>query len=321
LSARVDISFRAQRQHGETMKRARHVAWLAAVGTSALCATARAQTPASASERATTFVMRMRSSPSGDGTMGAAMAALKSEWTANVVAMTRRGRIDIVEGGQPGIFEKGDYLLFDSVDVVLVKPSEKAFSPFPVGNGMPLSNLPGMQITLKNVKAALDSSGAGETLAGRPTQKYRVVTSYGMTMSMPEMASAGVQMPEIEITSTIDYWLASATVPSTPFTRLVVSPPNGSTNPMTELLTKLAVIMRSLPAGTVPLRTITATRMSFGAMGSAAIDQVVEMSDLSASSVDLDRLTIPKDFSERPIAGLPTTPTPADSTDKWRSRP
>src|SRR4051812_14619570 len=44
-------------------------------------------------------------------------------YVAHASVLGARGRMDIVEGGVPELFQKGDYLLFDSSEVVIVHPS------------------------------------------------------------------------------------------------------------------------------------------------------------------------------------------------------
>src|SRR4051812_6236280 len=43
-------------------------------------------------------------------------------YVGNASVLGSRGRLDIVDGGIPELFAKGDYLLFDSTEVVIVHP-------------------------------------------------------------------------------------------------------------------------------------------------------------------------------------------------------
>ena len=48
-------------------------------------------------------------------------------YVAHASVLGARGRMDVVEGGVPDLFTKGDYLLFDSSEVVIVHPATQQF--------------------------------------------------------------------------------------------------------------------------------------------------------------------------------------------------
>src|SRR5262245_29232891 len=72
------------------------------------------------------YTMRYTSVPSGEGAMASAMAAQRSDWTGETVFAAGRGRIDIVDGNS-GVFQKGDWMLFDAADCIIVRPSASHF--------------------------------------------------------------------------------------------------------------------------------------------------------------------------------------------------
>lgn len=296
---------------------------LALLGTLALPSVAAAQSPATA--RGTTFVMHMRTTPTGDGAMAASADAMKSDWTGKVVAALTRGRIDITEaatGPGPRVFQKGDYILFDTSGSIVVTPAEQAFASFNVDPGAVFNAVGSFAtFTFKDVKVGVDSLGTGEPIAGIPTRKYRITSSTTMAMAMPALADAGISMPAIEMKSTTDYWLGVVPFPPTPFVRTSPDIKVDSTIPSSEMTLKVARAMRSLPAGMIPLKTVTTSHMSMGDMGSMRTEQLFELSVFQTTDVDLDRLALPAGFTQRALSGLPMTPLTAAAIEKWKARP
>jgi hypothetical protein len=295
---------------------------LALLGTLVHAPIVAAQSPATA--RGTAFVMHMRTTPVGDAPLVAAsMDAMKSEWTGKVIATLGRGRIDVTdaaEGSGNRIFKKGDYMLFDTSGSIVVTPAEQVFASLNVDPGKVIGAT-GAEVTFKDVKVTFDSLGAGEPIAGIPTRRYRLTSSSTMTMSMPSLVAAGVPVPTIETTTTMDYWVGAVPFPPTPFVRGSPDIKVDSTNPTFELTAKVVKAMKSLPTGMIPLKMLTATRTNMGSMGSMGSDQLFELSEIQAADIDLDRLTLPGGFTQRALNGLPMTPFSAAALEKWKTRP
>jgi hypothetical protein len=264
--------------------------------------------------RGTSFTVHIKITAVGDGPMATSMRAQQAEWRGTATSVATRGRIDIVEGGQPPVLQQGSFMLFEGANAVAVNPDDKSFLLMQGAQLLGMSALSGLQITLKNVVVKLDTLGPGESIEGRPTQHYRVTSSYEMTMAM----AGGTP---IATTQTSDFWIATTTdVPVTPFSRTTASSVRG-TGPMAELIDKIAAAMAGLPQGGAPLRSVVASRVTMAGMA-AGTDNITEISDIKAADVDLDRLVLPSGFVERTLPGMP----PADSTssaaaERWRTRP
>ena len=68
--------------------------------------------------------------------------------------------MDIVEGGVETLFGKGDYLLFDSTDVIVVHPSTHDFVAIPrdiASRSMGRLEAMGLRIAIADEKVLLDS--------------------------------------------------------------------------------------------------------------------------------------------------------------------
>src|SRR5215210_5398110 len=120
--------------------------------TTALALLLAASTSAQQTARGPAFTVRMKLTPVGDGPMAAAMEAQRAEWRGTAVSVAGRGRIDIIEGAQAPVMEKGDYLLFEGGDGIVVRPAERSYLILP-GPSQALSGLIGgaaLQISLSN---------------------------------------------------------------------------------------------------------------------------------------------------------------------------
>src|SRR5665213_2485037 len=108
--------------------------WLVATVFVVLCG--RAELGAQVPQRARTipgvsYTIRVGGPPRVGSGMIAALAAPTAHYVANAVFASGRGRLDIVDGGVESVFAKGDYVLFDSTDLVIVHPATHEFVSLP----------------------------------------------------------------------------------------------------------------------------------------------------------------------------------------------
>ena len=136
---------------------------------------------------------------------GAATASPGERYVGHGVFAANRGRLEIVEGAADPVFNSGDYVLFDTSDLIVVHPATRDFVAVPRDSTLPaldsLSAL-GVQITLSDVKVTLDSISAGDTVAGFPTMHYRMTTAFNMTVD------AAIMVQRVGTESVTDYWVA-----------------------------------------------------------------------------------------------------------------
>src|ERR1043166_1042582 len=136
-----------------------------------------------------------------DGTLRPAAGPTEPNgFTAVVVWAAGRGRMEMLDGSQPGLFEPGDYFLFDSTEAIIVRAATKTFSrvPLEVSGTTP----PRVSRRFANVKASVDSLGPGDLLGGYPTQHYRITTTAVMIAGFDGMQRT------VDRRTTTDYWLA-----------------------------------------------------------------------------------------------------------------
>lgn len=236
-------------------------------------------------------------------------------YTGRATSLATRGRMDIVDGGIEGLFAKGDYLLYDSTDIVVVHPTSKTFTVISrdaqTAAIARLDSL-GFKVTLSDEKVALDSIGRGDTISGVATQRFRLTMAFNMAMD------AGVVQQRIGSETVTEYW--SGAVPDFPPNPLLRS--NALAGGMTGMFKALSARVDSVSqrlAHTVPLRTVSTTRINAGPGNVMESKQSSEMSELKRAPVDPALLVLPADYKAEPLPGGDSTLV-VDAA-KWRVKP
>jgi hypothetical protein len=255
--------------------------------------------------------------PVGDG-MIASIAAPPVHYVATAVFVAGRGRLDIIDGGVESLFGKGDYVLFDTTDLVIVHPATREFVVMPKGaGGEKLDQLEamGMKATIGDVKVTIDSLSGTDTIAGHATSHFRMMTAFTMTIE------AGVMHQRLATVSTTDYWVA--TVPGLPGNPLLRANGFSGAPAAGGMFRELSSRVDSAAArmGTaVALRTVTSSRLMQGLGSSVQMEQTSEVSDLRTGSVDERLLIVPAGFKQGVLPGMEAEPV-VDVGAKWKSLP
>ena len=271
------------------------------------------------------YTMHAVSTPVGEGAMAAAMEAQRANWTGSATYAAGRGRLDITDG-KGGVFQQGDWLLFDREDFVIVHQADKTFSRLP-SQFDPASAMAaaGLNVSIKGVTVSLDTLAGSDTLDGHATSRYRLTAAYTMTIDMAGLAPAGAQLPPMETKQTSDYWYADvADAPVPPFVSGWSDTRRSGGGVMHDLTDKIAAAMRGLPTAKFVLKVASSTRISGGPMLSGGVDNMMEITNLKRADVDLDRLVLPADFTEVEMPGaaaLAGGGAAKDAATKWRTRP
>jgi hypothetical protein len=281
-----------------------------------------------------TYFLHSVSVPSGDGAMSAAMEAQRADWTGDVAWAGNRGRMDIVDGSAPAMWAKGDYVLFEADEFIIVQPSGRSFFSVPrdlAGGAMNFAGTAGIQVTVRNIKASVDTLGGSDSLGGLLTQHYRMNSAYTMVMDLSGLGedAAAFAPPPMETKTTTDYWLAEiADFPRAPFAAMPGTTRMPTAGPMKDLFDKMAAMTAAFPAGRTALRSVTSTRIAGAGslLGSGGTDVTTEITAIRRGEVDVVRLTLPDDFREVPMPGLSGVfpngvPVSKDGGAKWRAMP
>jgi hypothetical protein len=259
---------------------------------------------------------KITSSSTSSNPMGSGMS---EAWSASVVYTGARGRMDMLEGVRSQIFAAGDYILYDSADVIVVHPASKTFSAFPINIGSRAAEMmrsSGMQITFGAPKVSVETLSVVDTVAGYATRHSRTKVSTTITMDMMGNAQS------ITMDNVIDRWVAR--VPGFPPNPLIAMAGGATENPfMSKEMTQALAAARPLP-GEVALRTKTSGGM-MSSMGGSSNESVVEITDIKRIDVDPAKLVLPAGYTEQGLAmfeqmpgGAPKT---ADGGAKWRVPP
>lgn len=233
-----------------------------------------------------TFKMRM--------TMGMpAMPGMNSQGDMVIVghgsAVGSRNRLDIdsaTSGPMAGLFGPGDYFLtLDSGRVVAVNPASKTYID---GFNMAMGSMPPDMMAsavVTNVSANVEKLGAGETIEGRPTDKYRLTIQYVM------------QIMGQSLTIATESEVSTAQLPAsvrTPFSGGL--PKAMATGPFAELYAKVAEAQTKI-SGTA-VRSTVSTSIT-GPM-SMTMSQTMQLTDVSPAEVDEALFQVPSGYTAKP---------------------
>ncbi|HXT17404.1 MAG TPA: hypothetical protein VN706_17320 [Gemmatimonadaceae bacterium] len=260
-----------------------------------------------------TYTVHISSTPTthGSATMPSSVAAV--DFTGSAVVAGGRGRLDIVAGGAEGMFEKGDYLLFDSLDVVIVHPATREFVPVPrnfSSGSMDQMQAMGVKATVSDEKVVLDSLGAADTIAGVPTRRYRMTVAFNMAMD------GGLVQQRIGTESVTDYWVAVIPgMPSNPLLR-VNGLAGGGVAGMFRVLTARVDSAAARMGQAIALKTRATTHMLLGPGATMETQQASDVSALKRGPVDESLLMLPAGYKISAASEMTS-----DAAEKWRRPP
>lgn len=255
---------------------------------------------------------------SGSAAMGA-VGVGGQNYTGHAVVVGDRGRMDITEGGVESLFSKGDYILFDTTDLVIVHPATRDFVVLrhdAAAQGLAHLQSMGLKMTVSDVKVTLDSIGAGDTVAGMPTRHFRMTTAFNLSID------AGFMQKGLGTESVTDYWVANVPgLPTNPLLRVngISSPGAAMTGLFAELAARVDSAARRLGSA-VALKTVTVSRMNEGPGTAATTKQESDVSDIQRQDVDEGLLLLPDGYKPGSLPGLEPSQTTDDGT-KWRTLP
>jgi hypothetical protein len=265
------------------------------------------------------YTIRVGGPPRSGSGMAAAVASPTPTYTAQAIFAAGRGRMDIVDGGLESLFAKGDYVLFDSTDLVVVHPATREFVPLPHDTGPSKQQLEsmGMKMTIADAKVTIDSIMGSDTVAGRATRHFRMTTAFNM------LIEAGAMQQHLATENITDYWVAS--VPGLPGNPLLRANGFGAAPAMLGMFKELGARVDSAAArmgSRVALRTTTSSRLMQGPGSELRMQQTSEVSDLKVRDVDESSLVLPAGYKLGAVPGADAAVvTPADAGAKWRRLP
>jgi hypothetical protein len=259
------------------------------------------------------------SGPLGGGLRSTGPSTLQN-YIGHVVFANGRGRMNIVEGGVETLFGKGDYLLFDSTDVLVVRPRSHEFLTIPrdmAGKSMERLSAMGLHIAVADEKVTLDSIGVGDTIAGIPTRHFRMTVAFNVAMD------AGMMQQRLGTESVTDYWVSSSPIiPPNPLLRvngIAVGPATtGIFRSLSMKVDSVAARMGTMAA----LKTKSITHLITGPGAAIETQQLYEVSDIVRRDVDDDLLILPSGYTAVALPGDDATPATLDSiAARWRTVP
>jgi len=206
------------------------------------------------------------------------------------------GRLDIEEASKErgAMTEKGGYILYDPTSMMIVSPKDKQILKFNVADmekGMSAlaANVPGMRITVSDVAVNFEKLGAGESLLGMSTTRYRITQDYKLAM---KVAFVNRNSSEHIVQ---EYWMADQKSGfANPFARMGGMRPGGG-GAFAELMTKTAEATAKMGNG-IPVKTITTTTSTNDKGEKTTNVATMEVTELKAGNVDDALLVAPTDY-------------------------
>jgi hypothetical protein len=207
--------------------------------------------------------------------------------------------MDIVDGGVPELFAKGDYLLFDSAEVVIVHPAKQEFVLLTkqtlASSGQ--VDTSAFNLTISDEKVEFDSIGPGDTISTFPTTRYRLTLAFNMDLDLTVMRS------RVGSEAITEYWVA--TIPGMAPNPLLRS--NGISGGVPGMLRSLSLRVESATARmgrAIVLRTRSTTRINAGPGRVFESHNSSVVSDIKHAAVDKNSLIVPIQYRVASLPGL-----------------
>ena len=275
--------------------------WLVAIGASA--ATASAQTQSGSKQVAgMSYDMRMTTAPTSGTGLATAMGNVAQSYAGHALVAGGRGRLDILEGGIQPLFSKGDYLLFDSTGITVVRPATQEYVPVSaeLNNSKIFDQMQAMGVSMSvaDIKVAMDSVAGADTVAGYPARHFRMTLAFTMSID------ASFMQQKFATESITEYWVANVPgLPANPLLR--INGVGSSPAPMgafKDITTKVDSMAARL-GGAAALKTKTVSRLIQGPGANMTTEQTSEVTNLQHTMVDEAALVVPAGYRRRPLTG------------------
>jgi hypothetical protein len=224
---------------------------------------------------------------SGDGT---------DSVSGTTEAAGTRSRIDLNGRSDP------QYILVDNAAhrVTLIYPERREYSvvsdtTFQRLVGSVLAALPVVSITLTDAQVSSQALGAGETIAGHPTDRYQVVQEFTVSFG-----AFGIQAGAMHQRVTSEYWIArDLELPANPLVTLLAQITTVLAQNDRDFAHKSAVALRPATRGT-PLRVVVHSESKSGDKGEVTSKtQTLQVTSIAPATVDVSRFALPAGYTQK----------------------
>ncbi|HEV8263718.1 MAG TPA: hypothetical protein VGQ06_02125 [Gemmatimonadales bacterium] len=228
---------------------------------------------------------------------------MTSEGASEIIATVREGngraRIDFERShGGPE-----SYILVNhgTGTVVFVRPEEREYTVVDdttferiVGKALRMVTQSGVvQVQLRDVRITPERLGAGEPIAGRPTQRYRLTQEY-----RAYVGAFGIVGDEpVHQTVVTEYWVSPRlSLPRNPLVELLAGVETALAQKSASFVHRSAAARDSLFRG-MPLRIVVTARSGSG--DEPTKERRIEVTDLGPAELDPAIWTIPRGYKQR----------------------
>jgi hypothetical protein len=214
---------------------------------------------------------------------------------ASVTAAGARLDVDESSRALGAIADAGAYVLADSDAMMVVSNRTQRILRFAAedverGTAALAFDTLGLHAALSGVVVHVDSLGAGEPVAGIPTRRWRITQDY--TLELRGTGGPGITTEHV----VREIWLGEPRAGlANPFAS-VADARAGGDGAYAALADATDDAARRLGRG-VPLRVVTTATSTGGAHPATTTVTTLEVSDLAAADVDVNRLAAPPEFA------------------------
>lgn len=225
--------------------------------------------------------------------------AVNTRWSGRVELARGRGRMDVASGREPGAFEPGDFVLFDSSKFAVVYPRRRTYAAIPAdlwANVQQLPQLAGATQAVRDGRITLDSLGPAVTSDSLPATHYRITLDLQIGLGVADYPF----LPEQPVHSktVTDYWFGAGTpVTVLPILHDVLNEPDPGVPLPAALRARLDSVWRSLPLDRALVMTAHRGLTEVGHNAGHTTVDTIAISQSRSATVDASRLVVPAGFA------------------------
>jgi hypothetical protein len=248
------------------------------------------------------YDMRVTTAPTSGTGLATAMGNVAQSYVGHATVAGSRGRLDILEGGLQPLFSKGDYLLYDSTGITIVRPASQEYIPLSAGlnNSKIFEQMQaaGVSMSVADIKVSMDSVPGTDSVAGYPTRHFRMTLAFTMSID------ASFMQQRFATESITDYWVANVPgLPTNPLLRVNAigsSPaPMGAFKDISTKVDSMAARMGNAAA----LKTKTVSHLIQGPGANMTTEQTSEVTNVQRAPVDEASLVVPAGYRRVSLTG------------------
>jgi hypothetical protein len=227
----------------------------------------------------------------------------RDDFTVRVTYANGKGRVDAVKGLA---WEAGDYVLFDSSQILVVHGGTKTFDEMSTEAFLRRA-IPDMSFIVRNTKSTIETIQPRLMLGDQSVSHVRLRQLFLTYFDEddPDVTSDD-ELADMTTENVIDYWLADIEgLPAGAQSPAIDPPALVAGSAWTYWSRRQQLANSLLPRGKVAVRIVLNSKMAIPAANkSLTLTDTTYLSQFRRVDVDVDRLSVPRGFSRAPVPDL-----------------